>query len=345
MDFIENYGLFPFIFFARPIGTKQKKSRKKKGFNSSLLFLLKLCTMSITVRNITKIFGKQKALNEVSFEIKKGEIVGFLGPNGAGKSTMMRILTTYSKADSGEAKVNDFDVSTEERSVQRSIGYLPEHNPLYLDMYVKEYLKFNAEVYRVHKERITEVIEQTGLLPEAHKKIGQLSKGYRQRVGLAAALLHDPEVLILDEPTTGLDPNQLLEVRKLIRAIGKEKTILFSTHIMKEVEAVCDRVLIINKGQVVADKKLAELRKEAEQIIEVEFDYRVEEAFLQQLPHVASVKNTGGFVYEITFSTEEDMRPAVFDFAHDNKLKTLQLSRKNKNLESLFTELTTQGDR
>lgn len=297
--------------------------------------------MSITVHNITKTFGFQKALNNVSFTINKGEVVGFLGPNGAGKSTMMRILTTFYKADNGKAAVNGFDVLEAEKNVQKSIGYLPEHNPLYLEMYVKEYLAFNADVYKVDKSKINNVIEQTGLSPEAHKKIGQLSKGYRQRVGLAAALLHDPEVLILDEPTTGLDPNQLIEIRKLIREIGKEKTILLSTHIMKEVEAVCDRVIIINKGELVADKKLEELREAEEQIIEVEFDYRVEEQLLQQMPNVSKVKNTGGFVYEITFTTSKDMRPAVFDFAHDNKLKTLQLSRKNKNLESLFTELTS----
>lgn len=298
--------------------------------------------MSITVQNITKSFGQQKALNNVSFSIKKGEVVGFLGPNGAGKSTMMRILTTYYKADGGDAEVNGFDVLKSERDVQKSIGYLPEHNPLYLEMYVKEYLAFNADVYKVPKSKIEAIIQQAGLTPEAHKKIGQLSKGYRQRVGLAAALLHDPEVLILDEPTTGLDPNQLIEIRKLIREIGKEKTILLSTHIMKEVEAVCDRVIIINKGQLVADKRLEELREAEEQIIEVEFDFRVEEQLLQQMPHVAKVINTGGFVYEITFSTSKDMRPAVFDFAHDNQLKTLQLSRKNKNLESLFTELTSK---
>jgi ABC-2 type transport system ATP-binding protein len=285
--------------------------------------------MSITVQNITKTFGSQKALNNVSFTIKKGEVVGFLGPNGAGKSTMMRILTTYYKADSGVAEVNGFDVLGAEKDVQKSIGY------------VKEYLAFNADVYKVDKSKINDVVEQTGLSPEAHKKIGQLSKGYRQRVGLAAALLHDPEVLILDEPTTGLDPNQLIEIRKLIREIGKEKTILLSTHIMKEVEAVCDRVIIINKGELVADKKLEELREAEEQIIEVEFDYRVEEQLLQQMPNVSNVKNTGGFVYEIIFATSKDMRPVVFDFAHDNKLKTLQLSRKNKNLESLFTELTS----
>ncbi|MGB5378095.1 gliding motility-associated ABC transporter ATP-binding subunit GldA [Muriicola sp.] len=297
--------------------------------------------MSIKVEHLTKSYGQQVALNDLSFSIAKGEIVGFLGPNGAGKSTLMKILTTYLKADEGMALVNGYHVETEARLVQKSIGYLPEHNPLYLEMYVKEYMQFNAEVYKVPKHRIDEVLDQIGLSPEAHKKIGQLSKGYRQRVGLAAALLHNPEVLILDEPTTGLDPNQLLEIRKLIRDIGKDKTILLSTHIMKEVEAVCDRVLIINKGSLVADKKLSDLREAKEQIIEVEFDYRVEEAFLQKLPHVTFVKNTVGFVYEITFSHSKDMRPVVFDFAHDNQLKTLQLSRKNKNLESLFTELTS----
>ncbi|MEM9075682.1 MAG: gliding motility-associated ABC transporter ATP-binding subunit GldA [Bacteroidota bacterium] len=297
--------------------------------------------MSITVSNISKTFGVQKALNQISFSVDKGEVVGFLGPNGAGKSTMMRILTTYYEADEGEALVNGHNVTTAQKQVQQSIGYLPEHNPLYLEMYVKEYLQYNASVYKVSKSRIAEVIEQTGLTPEANKKIGQLSKGYRQRVGLATALLHDPEVLILDEPTTGLDPNQLIEIRKLIRQIGKEKTILLSTHIMKEVEAVCDRVIIINKGELVADKALNELRESEEQIIEVEFDYRVEEMLLNKLPHVSKVKNIGGFVYEISFETSKDMRPAVFDFAHDNQLKTLQLSRKNKNLESLFTELTS----
>lgn len=299
--------------------------------------------MSITVEHLTKSYGKQIALKDVSFTIEKGEIVGFLGPNGAGKSTLMKVLTTYLKADEGVALVNGHDVGADTRNVQKSIGYLPEHNPLYLEMYIREYLQFNAEVYKVSKDRIEEVIEQIGLSPQAHKKIGQLSKGYRQRVGLAAALLHNPQVLILDEPTTGLDPNQLQEIRKLIREIGKDKTILLSTHIMKEVEAVCDRVLIINNGSLVADQKLSDLREAAEQIIEVEFDYRVEEAFLLKLPHVTHVKNTVGFVYEITFSHSKDMRAVVFDFAHDNQLKTLQLSRKNKNLESLFTELTSSA--
>jgi ABC-2 type transport system ATP-binding protein len=299
--------------------------------------------MSISVQHIRKSFGTQQALDDISFSIRKGEIVGFLGPNGAGKSTLMKILTTYYRADSGSASVNGYDVASQPREVQRSLGYLPEHNPLYLELYVREYLSFNASVYGVGKKRIAEVVEQTGLSPEAHKKIGQLSKGYRQRVGLAAALLHQPEVLILDEPTTGLDPNQLLEIRKLIREVGEQKTILLSTHIMKEVEAVCDRVLIIDRGHLVADRTMEDLRRDEHQVIEVEFDYRVEEVLLQRLPHVASVRNTGGFVYEIHFSTSTDMRGVVFDFAHDNQLKTLQLSRKTKNLELLFTELTGAG--
>jgi len=220
--------------------------------------------MSIKVENITKYYGEQKALNNVSFSIKKGEIVGFLGPNGAGKSTMMKILTTYISSFEGNALVNEFSVTEEKMKVQKCVGYLPEHNPLYLDMYVREYLRFNAEVYKVEKSQVEKVIEQTGLSTEAHKKIEQLSKGYRQRVGLANALLHNPEVLILDEPTTGLDPNQLLEIRELIKSVAKEsgKTVLLSTHIMQEVEAICDRVIILNKGNLVHDKSITETLKE-----------------------------------------------------------------------------------
>ncbi len=296
--------------------------------------------MSIEVQNITKLYKDQKALNNVSFKVNDAEIVGFLGPNGAGKSTMMKILTTYIEASEGSANVNGFDVNSDKKSVQSSVGYLPEHNPLYTDLYVKEYLNFNANVYGTSKSRIDEVIELTGLKPEAHKKISQLSKGYRQRVGLANALLHNPDVLILDEPTTGLDPNQLVAIRNLIKTIGKEKTVFLSTHIMQEVEAMCDRVIIINKGEVVADKYLKDLRDGQEQIVIVEFDYRVEDAFLLKLPKVSSVKNTHDFIYEITFSTKEDMRSHVFDFAHDNDLKILQLNQKNTSLESLFRELT-----
>ena len=298
--------------------------------------------MSIEVDGVSKIYGNQKALNNVSFKVAKPEIVGFLGPNGAGKSTMMKILTTYLNANDGQAKVNGFNVDTNSKEVQQSVGYLPEHNPLYLEQYVKEYLAFNATIYGVSKQRINEVIELTGLTSEAHKKISQLSKGYRQRVGLANALLHDPEVLILDEPTTGLDPNQLIEIRNLIKSVGKTKTVFLSTHIMQEVEAMCDRVIIINKGEIVADKKLKELRDEKEQVVIVEFDYRVEDAFLLKLPKVSQAVNTHDFVYEITFKTSEDMRSYVFDFAHDNQLKILQLNQKNTSLESLFRELTSE---
>ncbi|TQI71704.1 ABC-2 type transport system ATP-binding protein [Gramella sp. Hel_I_59] len=303
--------------------------------------------MSIQVNNISKSFGDQQALENVSFEIGRGEIVGFLGPNGAGKSTLMKILTGYLSADSGEAKINDFTLDTQLADLQRSIGYLPEHNPLYTEMYVREYLQFHASIFSAPKDRIEEVINLTGLSPEANKKIEQLSKGYRQRVGLAAALLHDPEVLILDEPTTGLDPNQLVEIRSLISSIGKDgkdgkrgKTVFLSTHIMREVEAICDRVIIINNGKIVADKYLKDLRNEKEQVIFVEFDYRIEEIALQKIPGMISAKNTGGFTYELIFDSNKDMRPAVFDFAHDNGLKTLQLNQKTKNLETLFAELT-----
>ena len=298
--------------------------------------------MSIEVDGVSKIYGNQKALNNISFKVDKPEIVGFLGPNGAGKSTMMKILTTYLNASKGYAKVNGYNVDTNSKQVQQSVGYHPEHNPLYLEQYVKEYLAFNANIYGVSKRRIDEVIELTGLMPEVNKKIGQLSKGYRQRVGLANALLHDPEVLILDEPTTGLDPNQLIDIRNLIKSVGKTKTVFLSTHIMQEVEAMCDRVIIINNGKIVADKKLKDLRNEKEQVVIVEFDYRIEDSLLLNLPNIKKVVNTHDFVYEITFKTSEDMRSYVFDFAHDNQLKILQLNQKNTSLESLFRDLTTK---
>ncbi|OXG09576.1 protein involved in gliding motility GldA [Flavobacterium araucananum] len=297
--------------------------------------------MSIEVNNISKSYGTQKALNSISFSIEKGEIVGFLGPNGAGKSTLMKILTTYLLADSGSAVVNGHDVMTNTKAVQRSIGYLPEHNPLYLDLYVREYLAFNADVYKIEKSRIEEVIQLTGLTPESHKKIGQLSKGYRQRVGLANALLHNPDVIILDEPTTGLDPNQLMEIRNVIKNVGKDKTVFLSTHIMQEVEAICDRVIIIDKGQIVADKKLDKLiSADTEQVIEVEFDYQIEEQLLAKLENITSYKNIHDMTWELTFVAEKDMRPAIFDFANENGLKTLQLNQKNKNLEAVFREIT-----
>ena len=297
--------------------------------------------MSIIVENISKNYGAQKALDNISFSIKRGEIVGFLGPNGAGKSTLMKILTTYLKSDSGNAIVNDHDIVLNQKKVQKSVGYLPEHNPLYLDLYVREYLAFNADLYKVAKSRIDEVITLTGLTPECHKKIGELSKGYRQRVGLATALLHNPDVLILDEPTTGLDPNQLVEIRELIKNIGKNKTVFLSTHIMQEVEAICDRVIIIDKGKIVTDKKLTNLvSDQTDQIIVVEFDKQVNEHDFASLPNLKGVKNLNHAIWEITFYSNIDMRSEVFDFAQNNGLKTLQISLKNKNLEQIFREKT-----
>ena len=296
--------------------------------------------MSIEVRNVTKLFGDQKALNDVNFSISKGEIVGFLGPNGAGKSTMMKIISCYTSEFDGEVLVNNFDVGSHKMKVQKSIGYLPEHNPLYVDMYVREYLYFNASIHKISKKDIESTISKVGLSEEAHKKINQLSKGYRQRVGLAAALLHEPEVLILDEPTTGLDPNQLTEIRNLIKEVGQRKTVLFSTHIMQEVEAICDRVIVINKGSIVADRKLQELKVNQEQVIEVEFDLKVEEQFIQKIPNLQKADSFQDRTWQLTFATKKDMRPKVFDFAHVNGLKILKMDLKNKNLESLFRELT-----
>lgn len=298
--------------------------------------------MSIKVQNLSKFYGEQQALKNISFSIEKGEIVGFLGPNGAGKSTLMKILTTFIDASEGEALVNTYDVQTQTQNVQKSVGYLPEHNPLYLDLYVKEYLEFNADVYKVDKKRIEEVIQLTGLTPEAHKKIGQLSKGYRQRVGLATALLHNPDVLILDEPTTGLDPNQLVEIRELIKTIGKDKTVFLSTHIMQEVEAICDRVIIIRKGEVVADHKLEELYAlQNEQVIEVEFDYKVEEQFIKRLDHIKSYKNIHDTQWELTFDSTKDMRGVVVDFANEMGVRAVSIQQKNKSLEAIFREKTS----
>ncbi|MFC0521735.1 ATP-binding cassette domain-containing protein, partial [Mesonia maritima] len=257
--------------------------------------------MGIEVKNITKLYGSQKALDNISFSVKTGEIVGFLGPNGAGKSTMMKILTGSLSPSSGTALINDIDIQKDKLKLQKKIGYLPEHNPLYEEMFVREYLQFNANVYAIKKNKVEEVIKLTGLAPEANKKIEQLSKGYRQRVGLANALLHNPDVLILDEPTTGLDPNQLVEIRKLIQEIAKNKTIFLSTHIMQEVEAICDRVIIINKGEIVTNQELKNLKSKTEQLIEVEFDFRVEVELLELLPKLIQAKNTIDFVYELTF--------------------------------------------
>ena len=296
--------------------------------------------MSIEVQAVSKSYGTQLALKEISFSAKKGEIIGFLGPNGAGKSTMMKILTGYISPSKGTVFVSGINVLTNPIEAKATIGYLPEQNPLYREMYVKEYLQFQAAIFKVSKETIATVIKTVGLTPEVHKKIGQLSKGYQQRVGIAAAILHNPDVLVLDEPTTGLDPNQLQEIRTLIKDLGKEKTILFSTHIMQEVEAVCDRVIIIKKGELLLDASMKDLKQSNEQIIEVTFDYKLEEQFIQQLPNMISYKNNFDNTWYLSFQSSEDMRPVIFDFAQENGLKILELSSKNQRLETLFTELT-----
>ncbi len=296
--------------------------------------------MGIKTENITKSYGTQKVLDNISFEIKVGQIVGLLGPNGAGKSTLMKILTGFITSDKGQAFINNFSVNDNHLKIKKHIGYLPEHNQLYTEMYVREYLAFVAELYQTPKENIEKVIKETGLTPEANKKIEQLSKGYRQRVGLAAALIHNPEILILDEPTTGLDPNQLVEIRNLIKKLGKDKTILLSTHIMQEIENIADRVLIINKGKIVADKKMSDIKTNQQQVIEVEFDLRIEQEFVDQLPNLDAAENLMNHIWCLAFNTQQDMRPAIFDFANENGLKILQMRLKNKNLEELFKEVT-----
>ena len=296
--------------------------------------------MSIEVHAVSKSYGIQSALNEISFSAKKGEIIGFLGPNGAGKSTMMKILTGFILPSKGAVFVSGINVLKNPIEAKTHIGYLPEQNPLYEDMYVKEYLQFQASIFKVSKEVTATVIKTVGLMPEVHKKIGQLSKGYQQRVGIAAAIIHNPDVLVLDEPTTGLDPNQIQEIRTLIKELGKEKTILFSTHIMQEVEAVCDRVIIMKKGELLIDKPINELKKSNEQIIEVTFDYKIEEQFIQRLPNMITFKNNFDNTWYITFDSSEDMRPVIFDFAKENGLKILELNSKNQSLEVFFSELT-----
>ncbi|PQJ80591.1 gliding motility-associated ABC transporter ATP-binding subunit GldA [Polaribacter porphyrae] len=297
--------------------------------------------MSIKVTSVTKIYKTQKALNEVSFSADKGQIIGFLGPNGAGKSTMMKILTGFIKPNSGKVFVNDIDVLQNTLEAQKVIGYLPEHNPLYNDMYIREYLQFQAAIFKVDKNEIETCIKKVGLEVEAHKKIHQLSKGYQQRVGIAAAILHNPKVLILDEPTTGLDPNQLVEIRALIKELGKDKTVLFSTHIMQEVEAVCDHVIIIKKGEIIIDKKLSELQNKNQQIIKVILNVELENSQFLQLENLILSEKIDKNSWYLTFKTNEDMRSKVFDFAQKNNFKILELSLENKTLENLFTELTS----
>lgn len=277
----------------------------------------------------------------MTFE-KKG-VVGLLGPNGAGKTTLMKILTGSISRWEGMVQVGNMDLKNDLQKIQKQIGYLPENNPLYLEMYVKEYLSFVGDLYGLKKVPVEEIIIKTGLEEHSLKKIETLSKGYKQRVGLAATLLHNPQYLILDEPTTGLDPNQVVEIRKLIQTLGKEKLVFLSTHILQEVEAMCDRVVILNKGSVVLNQTLKTLKTDDLQVVAVSFDYRVENVALQKIPHVKTVVNAFDFEYELTFETQEDMRPAVFDFAHDNGLKILNLQEKNEGLEKRFNELT-KGD-
>ena len=301
--------------------------------------------MSLKAENITKTYGNQKALDAVSFTIKTGEIVGFLGPNGAGKSTMMKIITGFISQNSGDIFVNNLNTKSNIKEIKQQIGYLPEHNPLYLDMFVKEYLNFVAKLYSAenYKLRVSEIIEQTGLTSEQNKKIGALSKGFRQRTGLAAALIHNPEVLILDEPTSGLDPNQIIEIRKLIKDVGKEKTVMLSTHIMQEVEAICDRVIIINKGQIIADKPVAEINKltrTKKQSVLTEFAEEINEGIFEQLSGTISFRKVKSKSFIFESDTDEDIRPEIFHFAVNQKLTILTLQQKEQNLEDIFRMLT-----
>jgi ABC-2 type transport system ATP-binding protein len=301
--------------------------------------------MSIKAENITKLYGKQKALDAVSFEVKAGEVVGFLGPNGAGKSTMMKILTCYIPQTSGAARVCGYDVTEQEQEVKKRTGYLPENNPLYTEMYVKEYLSFICGIYKMNGNKnklVDEMISTVGLGDEQKKKIGALSKGYRQRVGLAQALIHNPEVLILDEPTSGLDPNQLSGVRTLIKNIGREKTVILSTHIMQEVEAICGRVIIINKGKIVADDSTALLQQKSQSgnVVVVEFASAVSRDELKKIPGVISVEIISGTTWKLTSRPDKDIRNDVFQFAVQKNVSVLSLQKSSQNLEGIFRELT-----
>lgn len=300
--------------------------------------------MSVKVTNLVKEFGTQRAVDHISFEARKGEVLGFLGPNGAGKSTTMKIISCFIPASSGKVEVCGFDVQEDPMAVRNSIGYLPEHNPLYKEMYIREYLEFVADVHQLpHKsERISEMIQLTGLGLEKHKKIGALSKGYRQRVGLAQAMLHDPEVLILDEPTSGLDPNQLVEIRTLIKNLGKEKTVIFSTHIMQEVQAICDRVVIINRGKIVADDPIERLKERVrgETSYAVAFSQKVDSEALKKIKGVLDVRPEGQNQFLLTAPANVDIREAIFLFAVTNKLTLLELHREVSSVEDVFQFLT-----
>jgi len=301
--------------------------------------------MSVEAKGVSKFYGSQKALDEVSFSIKSGEIVGFLGPNGAGKSTMMKIITGYFPPNEGEVKVAGFDVEKKPIDVKKRVGYLPEHNSLYPEMYVTEYLRFVAGIYSVKnkKQRVEEIIELVGLTPERHKKIQELSKGYRQRVGLAQALIHDPEVLILDEPTSGLDPNQLVEVRKIIRDIGQKKTVMISTHIMQEVEAVCDRVIIINKGKIVSSGTISEMKSKSNSTgysLVIELGEPLKSGALDSVNGVHSISETGRNIYKIQISTTDDVRAEISKAISQSGGVVLSQNREEKSMEDVFKELT-----
>ncbi len=304
--------------------------------------------MSVIVENLTKIYGSQHAVDNISFEAKKGEILGFLGPNGAGKSTTMKILTCFIPQTSGKATVCGFDVEKDAMELRKKIGYLPENNPLYKDMYVEEYLLFIAGLHKVSNKKaaVEEMIERTGLSPERHKIINSLSRGYKQRVGLAQAMLHNPEVLILDEPTSGLDPNQLVDIRNLIKELGREKTVIFSSHIMQEVQALCDRVIIINKGKLVANDSIEELRKKVagETIITVEFQGNVQADLLRKIKNIKDVKAISSGRYQLTGSTEADARPEIFKFAVDNNLVLTELHSEISSIEDIFQKLTKENN-
>ena len=298
--------------------------------------------MSIEVKGVSKLYGSQKALDDVSFSVGKGEIIGFLGPNGAGKSTMMKIITCYIPPSHGEVKVAGYSVNDAAMDVRKRVGYLPEHNPLYLDMYVREFLDFIAGIHKVSSSRVEEMIKRTGLTPEKHKKIGALSKGYRQRVGLAQSMIHDPEVLILDEPTTGLDPNQIVEIRDLIREIGEEKTVMLSTHIMQEVEAICDRVIIINKGKIAADRSTDEIQQSnaKAQVLRLECEGSLEVEDLRQSIKASATRKIKNGLVLIESTSGKDLRKDLFNYAVAHDITILQLSRDEKNLEQVFQELT-----
>lgn len=299
--------------------------------------------MSIEVKNLIKFYGNQAAVNDISFSVKNGEIVGFLGPNGAGKSTTMKMITGFIPATEGLIHVCGMNVEEQSIEIRKRIGYLPENNPLYLDMYVKEYLEFVGKIYKIDKvrDRVKEMVNLVGLEVEQNKKIGMLSKGYRQRVGLAQAIIHNPDVLILDEPTSGLDPNQLVDIRALIKKIGKEKTVMLSTHIMQEVEAICDRVIIIKKGVLVADNLASELQyEEGHQVVFAEFDGNVSKSLLNKIPNVSTIEKITDSTFLIESRAPEDLRKTIAQFAQQHNLLVLTLRIEEKTLEEVFKELT-----